>query len=210
MYLIFENKEICQYEITYIYPDCCFVNCIAGICSHGMGRHYRLRHATKTPAPAAAEPADSAVVSRITIDGQTIEVTYGQVKDKVKVLPPQLQNAPFNEFFPILQKSIETEQIIMYLANKAKVTDNPEYQKMVKECQKGVMQKLFLDMAVAKRATEEEYRKVYDEYKKSAPKEDEIDLSIITVTDKAKAAKLLKDAKAAGPAGFAHLPIQNL
>jgi hypothetical protein len=124
------------------------------------------------------------------------------VKDKLKVLPPQLQNAPFNEFFPILQKSMETEQIIMYLAKKSKVADDPEYQKLVQECQKGVMQKLFLDKAVEARATEEEFRKVYDEYKKSAPKEEEFDLSIITLTDKAKAATVLKDVKAAGPAAF--------
>jgi peptidyl-prolyl cis-trans isomerase C len=155
------------------------------------------------PAPAAAEPAANTVVSKITIDGQTIEITYGQVKDKLKVLPPQLQSAPFNDIFPLLQKSIETEQVIMYLAKQAKTGDDPEYKKLVEECHKGVLQKLFLDKAVEARATEAEYRKVYDEYKKSAPKEDEYNLSMITLTDKTKAAKVLKDVKAAGPAGFA-------
>lgn len=159
--------------------------------------------ATKAPAQAAAEPDANTVVSKITIDGQTVEITYGQVKDKLKVLPPQLQSAPFNDIFPLLQKSIETEQVIMHLAKKAKTSDNPEYKKLVEECQKGVLQKLFLDQAVEKRATDAEYRKVYDEYKKSAPKEDEYNLSMITLTDKTKAAKVLKDAKAAGPAGFA-------
>lgn len=159
--------------------------------------------ATATAAPSAAEPAANTVVSKIVIDGKTIEITYGQVKDKLKVLPPQLQSAPFNEIFPLLQKSIETEQIITYLANKASVQNEPEYQKLVQECQKGVLQKLFLDKAVEKRATEEELRKAYDEVKKSAPKEDEYNLSMITLTDKKKAEKVLKDAKAAGPSGFA-------
>jgi peptidyl-prolyl cis-trans isomerase C len=160
---------------------------------------------TPPPAPstAPAEPAADTVVSKITIDGQTITLTYGQVKDKLKVLPPQLQSAPFNDIFPLLQKSIETEQIIMHLAKKAKVSDDPEYQKLVQECQKGVMQKLYLDREVEKLATDEEYRKVYDEYKKAAPKENEFDISMITLTDKAKANKVLADAKSAGPAGFA-------
>lgn len=156
-----------------------------------------------TPASPASEPAADTVVSKVTIDGQTYPLTFGEVKDKVKVLPPQLQGAPFNDIFPLLQKSLETEKIIMHNAEKAKVTDDPSYQTQVKECQKGVKQKIFLENAVDKRATDEEYRKVYDEYKKSAPKENEFDISMITLTEKAKATKVLADAKTGGPAGFA-------
>jgi peptidyl-prolyl cis-trans isomerase C len=156
-----------------------------------------------TTAAASAEPADSTVVSKITIDGKTIEVTYGQVKDKLKLLPPQLQNAPFKEIFPLLQKSVGTEQIISYLAEKAGLKNDPEYQKMVVECQKGVLQKLFLDKEIEKRATDAELKKSYDEVKAAAPKEDEYNISMITLTNKKESEDVLRDVKKAGVAKFA-------
>jgi peptidyl-prolyl cis-trans isomerase C len=204
VYLIFENKEICHMK-SLISTRIAALS-IALLVSVPMALCVPAQAATATATPSSApEPAASTVVSKVAIDGKTIEITYGQVKDKLKVLPPQLQNAPFNEIFPLLQKSIETEQIITYLANKAGTQNDPEYQKLVQECQKGVLQKLFLDKEVEKRATEEELKKAYDEIKKAAPKEDEYNLSMITVTDKKKAEKILKDAKAAGPSGFAAL-----
>lgn len=156
-----------------------------------------------TAATASAEPADSTVVSKITIDGKTIEITYAQVKDKLKLLPPQLQNAPFKEIFPLLQKSVGTEQIISYLAEKAGLKNDPEYQKMVVECQKGVLQKLFLDKEIEKRATDAELKKSYEEVKAAAPKEDEYNISMITLTNKKEAEDVLRDLKKAGVAKFA-------
>lgn len=155
--------------------------------------------------PTAAEPADSTVVAKITIDGKTIQVTYGQVKDKLKLLPPQLQGAPFKEIFPHLQKSVATEKIVSHLAEKAGTKNDPEYQKMVKGCEDGVLQKLFLDKEIDKRATDEELKKAYDEVQKAAPKEDEYNISMITVTSKKKAEDVLKDLKKSGTSKFAEV-----
>lgn len=159
--------------------------------------------ATASAAASGTEPADSTVVSKITVDGKTIQITYGQVKDKLKLLPPQLQNAPFKDIFPLLQKSVGTEQVITYFAEKAGIKNDPEFQKMVAECQKGVLQKLFLDKEIEKRATDDELKKAYEEVKKAAPKEDEYNISMITLTDKSKATKLLGEVKKAGPSKFA-------
>lgn len=158
-----------------------------------------------TTTPSAAEPADSTVVSKVTIDGKEIQITYGQVKDKLKLLPPQLQNAPFKEIFPLLQKSVGTEQIISYLAEKAGLKNDPEYAKMVAECQKGVLQKLFLDKEIEKRATDAELRKSYDEVKAAAPKEDEYNISMITLTNKKEAEDTLRDLKKSGISKFAEV-----
>jgi len=158
-----------------------------------------------TTTASSSEPADSTVVSKIEIDGKTIQVTYGQVKDKLKLLPPQLQNAPFKEIFPLLQKSVGTEQVISYLAEKAGLKNDPEYQKMVTECQKGVLQKLFLDKEIEKRATDAELRKSYDEVKAAAPKEDEYNISMITLTNKKEAEDILRDLKKTGISKFAEV-----
>ncbi len=158
-----------------------------------------------TTTPSAAEPADRTVVSKVTIDGKEIQITYGQVKDKLKLLPPQLQNAPFKEIFPLLQKSVGTEQIISYLAEKAGLKNDPEYAKMVAECQKGVLQKLFLDKEIEKRATDAELKKSYDEVKAAAPKEDEYNISMITLTNKKEAEDVLRDLKKSGISKFAEV-----
>ncbi|MBX9804179.1 MAG: peptidyl-prolyl cis-trans isomerase [Alphaproteobacteria bacterium] len=156
-------------------------------------------------APAAAEPADSTVVGKAVVDGKTLEVTYGEVKGKLKLLPPQLQSAPFKDIFPLLLKSVVTEKIISYYAEQSGIKNDPDYQKMVGECQKGVLQKLFLDKEIDKRATDDELKKAYEDVKKSAPKEDEYDISMITLTDKTKAENVLKELKKIGVSKFAEV-----
>lgn len=147
------------------------------------------------PAPSSSEPAESTVVGKVTIDGTVVRVTAGDVKSKLTVLPPQLANAPYDQIYPFLLKSVVTERIISYYAGQAKVKDKPEYAKMVEECKRGAEQKLFLDGEIAKRATDEELKKSYEEVKKTAPKEDEYNVSMITVTDQSQARKILKTVK---------------
>jgi peptidyl-prolyl cis-trans isomerase C len=149
------------------------------------------------PAPSspasAAEPAESTVVGIVTIDGAVVKkVTAGDVKSKLSVLPPQLANAPYEQIFPLLLKSVVTEQIIMYYAEKAGIKNKPDYAKMVEECKKGAEQKLFLEGKIEERATDEELKKSYEEVKKAAPKEDEYNISMITLTDKKQAKDVFK------------------
>jgi len=147
-------------------------------------------------APSAASPApeasDSTIVGIVTIDGNVIKVTAGDVKSKLSVLPPQLASAPYDQIYPLLLESVVTERIINYYADQAKIKDKPEYAKMVEECQKGAAQKLYLDGEIAKLATDEELQKTYNEAKKAAPKEEEYDIGIITVKDQKKAKEILK------------------
>ncbi|MDF3033977.1 MAG: hypothetical protein K0R76_931 [Alphaproteobacteria bacterium] len=162
--------------------------------------------AAPSPAAPAAEPSESTVVGIITIDGTVVKkVTAGDVKSKLAVLPPQLAGAPYDQIFPLLLKSVVTEQIITYYAEKAAIKSKPEYAKMVEECKKGAEQKLFLEGEIDKLATPAELEKSYKEVKEAAPKEDEYNVSMITVTDKQKASRLLQEAKKAGVAKFGEL-----
>ncbi|MCE3230454.1 MAG: hypothetical protein K0R52_382 [Alphaproteobacteria bacterium] len=162
--------------------------------------------AAPSPAAPAAEPSESTVVGIITIDGTVVKkVTAGDVKSKLAVLPPQLAGAPYDQIFPLLLKSVVTEQIITYYAGKAAIKSKPEYAKMVEECKKGAEQKLFLEGEIDKLATPAELEKSYKEVKEAAPKEDEYNVSMITVTDKQKASRLLQEAKKAGVAKFGEL-----
>lgn len=167
--------------------------------------------ASATP---AAEPADSTVVGTATVDGKTLQVTYGEVKGKLKLLPPQLQDAPFKDIFPLLLKSVITEKIISYFAEKAGTKNDPDYQKMVAECQKGVLQKLHLDKEVNALATEGRLREEYDILNKKELEKDKkdpnrvkerqkYDIGLITLTDKKKADEVLKELKKLGVSKFA-------
>jgi peptidyl-prolyl cis-trans isomerase C len=64
---------------------------------------------------------------------------------------------------------------------------------------------LFIDKQIDARATEEEMKKAYEEVKKSAPKEDEFNISIITLDNKKKAEEILKDLKKSGVSKFAEV-----
>jgi parvulin-like peptidyl-prolyl isomerase len=94
----------------------------------------------------------------------------------------------------------------MSFAEKSGIKNDPKFQKMVAECQKGVLQKLFLDAEIKKRATDEKLKEAYDQLVKSAPKGvEEYDISMITVTDKKKAKEILDGLKKSGPAKFAEV-----
>lgn len=154
------------------------------------------------------EPADSTVVSRIRPDkkdSKKIDITLGHVRNKVKLLPREIKAAPFKEIFPLLRKSVDTEQIVSYRADKADTKNDPEYARMVAECQKGVEQKLYLDKEIEKRATDAELKKSYDEVKAAAPKEDEYNISMITLTNKKEAEDVLRDLKKTGISKFAEV-----
>lgn len=157
-------------------------------------------------ASSATDTSDNTVVAIITIDGAVVKkVTSGDVKSKLSVLPPQLAGAPYDQIFPLLQKSVVTEQIITFYAEKSGLKSKPEYEKMVEECKKGVLQKLFLDKEIETRATDDELKKAYEDVKKAAPKEDEYNISMITVTDKKKAEGILRDLKKSGISKFAEV-----
>jgi peptidyl-prolyl cis-trans isomerase C len=157
------------------------------------------------PSPAVTEPSDNTVVAKVTIDGKIVEVILGQVKDKLQLLPPQLKKAPFKDIFPLILESVVTEQVILAAAKKDGLENDPKYQKMVGECRNGVLQKMFLDKQIDARATDEELKKAYEEVKKSAPKEDEYNISMITVADKKKADEILKGFKKSGTSKFAEV-----
>jgi len=165
----------------------------------------QISYAGAPPSPVAAEPSDTIVVAKITIDGKIVEVILGQVRDKIQLLPPQLQKAPFKDIFPLVLESVVTEQIVLAEAKKAGLESDPKYQKMVGECRNGVLQKMFLDRQIDKRATNDELKKAYEEVKKSAPKEDEYNISMITVTDKKKADAIIRDLKKSGISKFAEV-----
>ena len=159
-----------------------------------------------TEAAAAATAPDSTVVGNATVEGgKVLQVTLGEVKEKLKLLPPQLQNAPFKDVFPLLLKSVLTEKVVEYSADKAGLKGSPENLKMVEQCKSGVLQKMYIDKEIDKLATDEKLMASYEEVKKAAPKEDEYNLSMITVDDKQKAEKILKDLKTAGVIKFSEI-----
>ena len=155
--------------------------------------------AKETPAKAVdVKPAevkntlkDTDVVAKVTIDGKTVEITYSQLKERLKSLPPQIQGAP------IEQSAVDME-IIKFRAKAKGLEKDPEVQRRIADCQEAMLQKSYLDKEIATLQTDEELKKAYSEIAKVIPKVDEVSLHQAIFCTKKEATDFLAQVKKAG------------
>ena len=152
------------------------------------------------PAMAATktEVKDSTVVAKVDIDGKKVEITVGELKRRMKSLPPQLQGEPLDKIFdPLLQSSIDMA-IITHLAKKAGLDKDEEVKARIADCQEAMLQKAYLDKQIGQLQTDAELKKAYDELIKVMPDMDEISFYQAILRDKKKAADFIKLIKSKG------------
>ena len=163
------------------------------------------------PAAPTVMPADSTVVARVTLDGATTEVTLGQLKERLKLLPPQVQSAPFEKIYEMLLAAQVDMMIVSHAATKENYPQ--KYADRVKAAGEAVIQKTFLDDEIKKLITDADLKTFYDQVVKALPPIEEARIRQITFGDEktAKAAlaelkkgtdfeKVLSDAQKADPA----------
>lgn len=162
--------------------------------------------AKETPAKAVdAKPAevkntlkDTDVVAKVTIDGKTVEITYSQLKERLKSLPPQIQGAPIEQIYaPLVQSAVDME-IIKFRAKAKGLEKDPEVQRRIADCQEAMLQKSYLDKEIATLQTDEELKKAYSEIAKVIPKVDEVSLHQAIFRTKKEATDFLAQVKKAG------------
>lgn len=141
---------------------------------------------------------DSTVVAKVTVDGKTVEITFGQLKEQLKSLPANIQGAPIKEIYePLLQNAVNLA-IITAKAKNQNLDKDAEVQRRIAECQEAMLQKTFLEREVAKLQTPEELKKAYDEVIKILPKVDQVRLSQAIFKNEAEAKKFITAVKKAG------------
>lgn len=144
------------------------------------------------------DPKDSKVVAKVDIDGKKVDITVGELKRRMKSLPPQLQGESLEKIFdPLVQSSIDMA-IITHLAKKAGLDKDEEVKARIADCQEAMLQKAFLDKEIAKLQTDAELKKAYDELIKVMPDMDEISFHQAVFREKKKAEEFIKLIKAKG------------
>lgn len=147
--------------------------------------------------PAWADaPADTAVAAKVTIDGKPIDITFGDVKKRLKSLPKEIQGEKIEKIYePLLQTTID----MLILSNNAKkkgLDKNPDVQQRIKDCEEATVQKAYLDGEIEGLQSDAQLRIAYDEAIKILPNVDEVSFSHAAFRDKAKAEKFLAQLKA--------------
>ncbi len=160
--------------------------------------------ATITPsladtAPAGgAQPADSQVQAKVTIDGKPVDITWGDLKKRVKSLPREIQGEFDRDKTKIYEPLLQTSIQMLIISNNAKkkgLDKDPEVQQRIKDCEEATIQKAYLDGEIEKLQTDVELKKAFDEAMKIMPDVNEVSFSQAVFRDKKKAETFLTAVK---------------
>lgn len=146
---------------------------------------------------------DSDVVAKIILDGKTYQITFGELKKKLKTLPPQVQGAPLPQIYEPLLNSAIHMVVIEHNAKKLGLEKDEDVQQGIKDCQQAMVMKSYIDGNVHGNpkfkldpiATEAELKKAYDEIIKILPKVEEARMHQAIFTKKEDAVKFIAELK---------------
>lgn len=154
------------------------------------------------PTPEAAAPAvagaDNTVIAKVTLDGKVTEITLGQFKERVKMLPPQLQNAPIDKIYDKLLMALVDMTIVKSAITKEGYDKKPDVLTKVESAKDMVMQKAYFDDKIKTLAKDEDLKKMYDEVIKVLPPVEESRIRTIIFQDDKKAKAALDALKKGG------------
>ncbi len=132
------------------------------------------------------------------------KITFAQLQESVKTLPPQLREVPFHKIFEPLLNRLVDMKIITLALKKDGIDKDPAVLKKLDEARDALIQKAFLDKEIATLITPEMLKEKYQELLKMLPKgEMEIRLRHILVKTKKEADEVIKSLK--GGASFDEL-----
>jgi peptidyl-prolyl cis-trans isomerase C len=148
---------------------------------------------------------DTDVVAKVTIDGNTYQITFGELKKKLKTLPPQVQGAPIHQIYEPLLNSAVHMMVIEHNAKKLGLEKDEDVQQGIKDCQGAILMKSYIDggvwgmnkpgIKIDALATEAELKKAYDEIIKILPKVEEVGMHQAIFMKKEEAKKFINDLK---------------
>lgn len=144
--------------------------------------------APKAKAKAAPKDPVAAVVN-----GKNIYVKdVKELKDSV----PQLKSVALDVLYEQLQDSLIDSTLLSQAAEKEKIQNDPEYKKLVREMEKQLARRLYLDKKVEKMRTKDKMQEVYAQYLKDNPPQEEVKASHILVASENDAVDIIKQLNA--------------
>ena len=127
------------------------------------------------------------------VDNQTIRMV--DVMERIRVLPPQLQQAPIDQLFPNVLRQMAARLAITKKAREKGLDKSAEFKKMQKEVELNMLQEMYLFADMKQNFTDEELKKEYDAYRKTFVVEDQVQVRHILVKEEAEAKEILEKLK---------------
>ena len=132
--------------------------------------------------------ADKGVAAKV--NGETIYINdlkqsyadHPQIKDKV----------PFEEFYAKTLDVFVNSKLVYQAAKTAKIEETPEFQRQLVTAKEDLARKLYLEKQVDEKVTDEEIKKLYDEYTSKFESQKEVSAKHILVETEDKAKEVIK------------------
>ena len=136
---------------------------------------------TSAPAPAQGDP----VVARV--NGS--ELHRSDVVAARQMLPPQVQQMPFEQVYPLLLDRMVTEMVVAQAGRKQKLADDPEVKKKMAQIQDQVIEEVYLNRYLKTALTEDKIKARYAQFAKEQKPQEQVNARHILVKteDEAKA-----------------------
>ena len=123
------------------------------------------------------------------INGETIYINdlkqsyadHPQIKDKV----------PFEEFYAKTLDVFVNSKLVYQAAKSAKIEETPEFERQLVIAKEDLARKLYLEKQVEQKVTEEEIKKLYDEYTAKFESQKEVKAKHILTDSEAKAKEVI-------------------
>ncbi len=155
--------------------------------------------ATETPAAtdtastseAGQEPsADNPVVAKV--DGTN--VLRSEVLAFIQTLPPQLQQMPPQNLFPMAVEQVVNAKIVDLKAAKgaSSLTSSDEYNKRLEEAKTQILRAVYMEQEIEKNLSDARLQKAYEEFKKQQGNVEEIKARHILVKTEAEAKEVIE------------------
>lgn len=145
------------------------------------------------PAKVMAEGKDGVAA---VVNGE--KITVAEIRDAYKANPQLKGRVSFNDFYNKALDGFISGKIVYQEAVKAKVTDSPEYKAQLELAKQELARKIYLEQQVAKKVTDKDIKKLYDEYKSTFKSEKEVKAKHILVPAKDKADEVIAKLKKGG------------
>ena len=122
------------------------------------------------------------------IDGE--QVTVAEIKE-IYNQSPQMQQVPFEEFYPHALDVMINNKVALKAANAANIKESEEYKEQMALIADDLARQIYLDQKVNEKITDEAVQKIYNEYVTNFISQKEISAKHILVDDENLAKEII-------------------
>lgn len=142
-----------------------------------------------TDNPAAVNTDDKTNPVLAIVDGK--EIRRQDVVKLVNSMPPQMQQIPIEQLFPLALEQTISNSLIDKKAKASGLSNDPDIKKQLAQAKEQLIRSKFIENAVNERLTDERLKESYDGYVAGFPELQEVKAAHILVEDEKKAKEII-------------------